>query len=76
MELDQFIKKFIEQFEETDVSLIDKDTKFKDIDEWSSLFALTIIALADEEYEVRIKGDEIAKTNTVEELFELIKSKK
>jgi len=76
MELQEFITNFANQFEETDSSVFTKDTVFKNLDEWSSLLALSIIAMVDEEYGVALKGDDIRSTNTIEDLFEIVKSKK
>lgn len=75
MELNDFIKNFAEQLEDTDASEIKADTVFKDLDEWSSLMALSIIAIVDEEYDVRIKGDDIRRAVTIEDLFNIIKSR-
>lgn len=76
MEMKTFIENFSAQFDETDASVFNENTLFKELDEWSSLMTLSIIGLADEEYGVRIKGDEINQANTISDLFELIKSKK
>ena len=51
------------------------DTDFKELDEWSSLLALSIIAMVDEEYNVTLKGDDIRNSKTIADLFELVKSK-
>ncbi|MDL2224153.1 acyl carrier protein [Bacteroidales bacterium OttesenSCG-928-M06] len=75
MELKDFIEKFAEQFEETDVAEFNENTKFKDLEEWSSLAALSVIAMVDEEYEVTIKGDDIKNSTTIQDLFQLIKSR-
>lgn len=75
MELKDFIEKFAEQFDDTDASEIKAETVFKELDEWSSLIALSIIAMADEEYEVTLKGEDIRTSNTVEDLFNVVKSK-
>jgi len=75
MELNEFIEHFAEQFDDTDPSEIKADTVFKDLDEWSSLIALSIIAMVDEEYDITIKGDEIRNSETVEELFNAVKAK-
>lgn len=72
MELNDFIEKFAEQFDDTDASEIKAETVFKDLDEWSSLIALSIIAMVDEEYDITIKGDEIRNSETVEDLFNAI----
>ena len=76
MELQEFITNFANQFEETDSSVFTKDTVFKNLDEWSSLLALSIIAMVDEEYGVALKGDDIRLANTIEDLYNIIKSKK
>lgn len=75
MELNDFIEKFAEQFDETDASEFKADTEFKALDEWSSLSALSIIAMIDDEYDVTIKGDDIRNSETIEDLFNLVKSK-
>ena len=75
MELNEFIENFADQFEDTDASEIKAETVFKELEEWSSLIALSVIAMVDEEYDVTIKGDDIRSSNTIEDLFNLVKSK-
>ena len=76
MELKDFVLKFAEQFEETDNLTFTADTEFKNLDEWSSLMALSIIAMIDEEYEVGIKGEDIRSSSTVNDIFEIVKSRR
>ena len=76
MELKEFIENFAEQFDDTDASEIQADTEYRELDEWTSLTALSIIAMSDEEYDVQLKADEMRKTQTIQELFDLVKSKK
>lgn len=76
MEINEFIKNFASQFEETDSSLITEETKFHDLEEWGSLIGLYIIAMIDDEYGVTIKGDELRAATTVKDVFELVKQKK
>lgn len=75
MELKEFIENFANQFDDTDASEIKAETVFKELDEWSSLIALSVIAMVDEEYDITIKGDDIRNTNTVEDLFNAVKAK-
>ena len=75
MELKDFIENFTAQFDDTDASEIKADTVFKELDEWSSLIALSVIAMVDEEYDITIKGDDIRNSNTVEDLFNAVKAK-
>ena len=76
MELKEFIENFAEQFDDTESSEIQADTEYRELDEWTSLTALSIIAMIDEEYDVQLKADEMRKTQTIQELYDLVKSKK
>ena len=75
MELKDFIENFAAQFDDTDASEFKGETKFRELEEWSSLIALSIIAMVDEEYDVQLKGEEMRATNTIQELFELVQTK-
>ena len=75
MELKDFIENFAAQFDDTDASEIKAETVFKDLEEWSSLIALSVIAMIDEEYDITIKGDDIRNSDTIEDLFNIVKSK-
>lgn len=75
MELKDFIANFADQFDDTDASEIMATTEFKNLEEWSSLIALSVIAMVDEEYDITIKGDDIRNSNTVEDLYNVVKSK-
>lgn len=75
MELNVFIEKFSEQFDETDASMFTPETKFRDLDEWSSLLALSIIAMVDDEYDVTLKGDDIRNSETIKDIFNKVASK-
>lgn len=75
MEIKEFIEKFAEIFDDTDATSLSPETNFRDLDEWSSLSALGVIALADEEFDVELSGAEMRKANTIQELFDFISSK-
>ena len=75
MEIKDFIENFAAQFDDTDPSEIKADTVFKELDEWSSLIALSVIAMVDEEYDITIKGDDIRNASTVEDLFNAVNAK-
>ena len=76
MKQEDFVENFANQFDDTDVSEIQLGTVFKDLDEWSSLTSLSIIAMCDEEYGVKVTGDDINNASTVEDLFKLVSSRK
>ena len=74
--MEQFLKNFIEQFEDTDIALFTPDCKFKELDEWSSLIALSIVGMVDEEYDVSLKGEDIKASETIEDLYRIVIEKK
>ena len=69
MELIDFIKKFETLFEAGNIPVLRADTEFKELEDWSSLKALSVMALIDEEYNVTIKGKDIRESETIEDLF-------
>lgn len=75
MDLQEFINNFAEQFDDIDASALNGSTIFKDLDEWNSLVALSVIAMIDEEYDVTLKGNDITSANTIEDLYNTVHSK-
>lgn len=74
MELQEFIEKFAGVFEETDSREITKDTKFKELDEWSSLTGLLVIGMVLDDYGKNLKADVIRQSVTIEDLFNAVNS--
>lgn len=73
--LDEFVELFAEQFDETDASDIQAGTVFHDLEEWSSLIGLSIIAMVDEEFDVALRGEDIKNSVTVEDLYNKVVAK-
>ncbi len=69
MNANKFIELFCEQFDNVNVKDVTMDTKFKDLDGWNSLVALSVIAMIDEEYDIQLKGNDISSSTTIEDLF-------
>ena len=76
MDIKDFVKKFANQFENTPGSIFKPATRFRDLDEWDSMIALAIMAMADEQYDVRISPDEMTNSQTIEELYNIVASKR
>lgn len=74
MELQQFVEKVKEQYDDAPEDF-SADTRFRELDEWSSLISLSIIAMVDDEYDIVIKASDIRSVNTVGELFDVVNSK-
>lgn len=75
MKLDEFVQAFAEEFDETPAESFTPVTVYKDLDEWGSLTALSIIALAMEGFEKKITGADLRSCNTIEDLYNLIQTK-
>lgn len=75
MTLNEFIEAFAAEFDETPVENFAPDTEFKSLNEWSSLIALSIIAMVDDEMEKSITGADIRGSKTIEDLYNTILAK-
>ena len=75
MTLDEFVKAFAAEFDETPEDQFKADTEFKTLEEWGSLTALSIISMVDENMEKTITGADIRASKTIEDLYNLANSK-
>lgn len=75
MNVNEFVQKFAGEFEETPIDQFAPNTIYKDLEEWGSLLALSIIAIVDEEFEKKVTGADLRQCNTIEDLYNLIISK-
>lgn len=75
MDLQNFVKLFTEQFDETPVNVFVPTTDYKGLGEWNSLTALSVIAMVDDECGKRITGADLRSCTTIEELYNLVESK-
>lgn len=74
MEIIEFVKKIAEQFDETDINEFSTKTAFHQLEEYSSLISLSIMAMIDEEYDVQLNAEEMRNANTIQELYETVQS--
>ena len=76
MEIEVFLEKIKNEFEDDfDIEKLTASSKIKDLDWWSSMHMLVVIALIDSEYEVLLSGEELRTVNSVQELYDLVKAK-
>jgi acyl carrier protein len=75
MEINIFIENFANILDDTDSTMISADTIFRDLDEWDSLTALSLIAMVDEEYSAKLTGEDIKTAVTLKDIFEKIQNK-
>lgn len=75
MTLDEFVKAFAAEFDETPEDQFKADTEFKTLEEWGSLTALSLISMVDENMDKTITGADIRASKTIEDLYNLANSK-
>lgn len=75
MEINEFVKHFADQFDDTDASEINTQTKFHELDEWSSLLALSVLNMTEKKYGVNLSFDELKNSVLIQDVFNLIQSK-
>lgn len=69
MEIKDFIQNFADQLDDTEAEVLTPETEFRELDDWSSLAALSIIAMIYEEYGVSIDNETLRSTKTILDLF-------
>ena len=75
MTLDEFVKAFAAELEDTPEETISPETNYRELEEWSSLTALSIISMVDDNEDKIITGADLRSCKTIEELYNLIQSK-
>ena len=75
MDIKEFIEYFADELDETTIDELSPETDFKALGEWSSLVALSIIAMVEDNYEKEIKGEDLRSSTTLQDLFNLVESK-
>jgi len=72
MELNDFIKDFADQFDETAISEFSPETHFRDLDEWGSLTGLAVLNMIKSKYKVQVTAEKLLTISTIKELFDFI----
>lgn len=75
MTLNEFVKFFAGEFSLTPEETFEPSTRYRELEEWGSLTALSVISAIDDEMDVQMTGAELRSVNTIEELYNLVMSK-
>ena len=73
--MEEFIKNFANQWDDTEAEVFTPDCVFHDLEEWSSLVGLAIINLISKKYGVKVAPEELKSAVTVEDVYNLVQSK-
>lgn len=71
MDIQTFITKFAKAIEVEDVEALTPETEFHDLDEWSSISVMLLIAFYDEEFDKQIDETTIRESNTIQDLYNI-----
>lgn len=74
MNFEEFLEKYIDVFDDTDISELKPETIFRDLDEWSSLHALATINMLDKVFGKKITFEQMKQLKSIEEIYELATS--
>lgn len=75
MEINDFVKNFADQFDDTDPNEISAEVAFRDLEEWSSMIALSVLNMVDKTYGVILTFDDLKQAITIQNLFDIIAKK-
>lgn len=76
MKIEIFIENFAALFEEIPLNEFEEKTRFRDLENWDSMVALSIMAMVDEIYKVKISPNEMKQASTIRDIFDVVNAKK
>ena len=76
MNIQEFISIIDEEFDEVEKGTLTPTSSFRQMEGWSSMHALILIALVDNHFDVLLTGEELRGLNGIQDLHDLLASKK
>lgn len=76
MNISEFVKNFENAIEGIKAGSLEPKTEFRDIPQWDSLAALSIMAMVNAEYDVELATEELKTSKTIEDIFQVVAAKK
>ncbi|MDK2909947.1 MAG: hypothetical protein PWR20_1514 [Bacteroidales bacterium] len=73
--IEDFIKKIEDEFDELEPGKLKPESVFREMFDWNSINALVLIAMVKTEYDVTLNADDLVKSKTVKDVFEIIRSR-
>lgn len=76
MEINQFVRNFENAIENIEPDSLSPETEYHKLKQWDSLALLCLLAMIDCEYEVQIPGMALKQCDTLQDIFDLVTSRK
>lgn len=70
-----FTRKLENELDGVEPGSLQASTAYREIPAWSSMYALVLIALSETEYNVTLTGEDLRGCKTVQDLYDIIKSR-
>lgn len=71
----EFVEKLAAEFDDLESGTLTPETCYREMEEWSSMHALIVIAFVNAEYNVTLGGEDLRATETMNDIYEVVKSK-
>jgi acyl carrier protein len=75
MDINDFIEKIENEFDDIQAGTLKPDSVIREHVAWDSVNALIFIALVNVEYNVEINAEDLVKSSTVQDLFNIVQEK-
>jgi acyl carrier protein len=75
MEIQDFIDKLEVELDDIEPGTLSPNSRFREMENWSSMYALILIAFTDVEYNVSLNGDDLRQAQTIQDIFDIVKAK-
>jgi acyl carrier protein len=72
---EEFTKQLVAEFDDVKENIVFPETNYRDIPNWSSMYALIIIAFIDANFDVQINANELKTSQTVRDLYNIVCAK-
>ena len=72
MNIQEFIKKIEDEFDDLKPGILTPGSNFRETFEWNSINALILIAMVKTEYDVTLTADDLIKSKTIEDIYRLV----
>ena len=75
MNIEEFIKNVEAEFDDLEPGKLKPESIFRESFEWNSINALILIAMVKTEYDVTINADDLVKSKTVQDIYNIVASR-
>jgi acyl carrier protein len=73
--VEEFTKLLEEEFEDVQTNTLKPNTNYREIPDFSSMYALIIIAFIDNQFDVLLQGKDLKEAQTIQDLYNIVKNK-